>query len=372
MRLLHTADWQIGAQFGQFEPAEATYLTDARIETVRTIATLACEREVDAVLVAGDVFDQQTVGDVVIRRLFSALEGYPGPWYLLPGNHDAALLESVWTRAARLGCIPPNAFPLLTPGVTLRESLRLALLAAPLTQRNTFDDTTREFDSFESPPDYFRVGLAHGSVTGILQEGADAANPIAAERATTARLDYLALGDWHGMFQVNARTWYSGTHEQDRFRGNEPGNVLEVELSEPGAEPQVTPHRVSRFKWHRWEKSVTLPTDVVELRNELQALGATDILRIWVTGTPSIADAEAVKTLLEQTRARLRALRADTTGLQVAPTEEEVLALAARGGYLSRVVERLRENQKDPDLASTATDALLLLAQYNRETGANA
>ena len=195
MRLLHTADWQIGAQFGQFEPAEAAYLADARIETVRTIAALAREKQVDAVLVAGDVFDLQTVGDVVIRRLFSALEGYQGPWYLIPGNHDAALLESVWTRAARLGCIPPNAFPLLTPGVTLREDLRLAILAAPLTQRNTFDDTTREFDFLESPPGYFRVGLAHGSVTGILQEGADAANPIAAERASAARLDYLALGD---------------------------------------------------------------------------------------------------------------------------------------------------------------------------------
>ena len=370
MRLMHTADWQIGAQFGQFEPAEAAYLADARVETVRTIAALAAERQVDAILVAGDVFDQQTVGDVVIRRLFAALEGFSGPWFMLPGNHDAALLESVWTRASRLNCIPPNAHPLLTPGVTLQEDCRLAILAAPLTQRNTFDDTTREFDSLETPEGYFRIGLAHGSVTGILQEGADAANPIAADRAVTARLDYLALGDWHGMYQANPRTWYSGTHEQDRFRGNEPGNVLEVVIPHPGADPVVTPHRVSRFRWHRWEKTISLPTDVDNLREQLLTLGATDILRLVVDGATSIASAEATHVLVDETRARIRALRVDTSALRVLPTEDELASLASRGGYLSRVVERLREAQQDPSQAATATDALLLLAQYSRDTGA--
>ncbi len=105
MKFLHTADWQIGSQFGQFTPEEAAHLTEARFETVRRIASLATERGMDAVLVAGDVFDQQTVAETVIRKLFGALSGYAGPWYLLPGNHDAALAESVWTRAQRLGCV---------------------------------------------------------------------------------------------------------------------------------------------------------------------------------------------------------------------------------------------------------------------------
>ena len=34
--------------------------------------------------------------------LGGAMVGYAGPWVLIPGNHDAALAESVWTRAQRL------------------------------------------------------------------------------------------------------------------------------------------------------------------------------------------------------------------------------------------------------------------------------
>ncbi len=76
MRLLHTADWQIGTQFGQFSAEEAAHLTEARYETVRRIASLAVERKVDELLVADDVFDQQTVSDTVIRTLFAALAAY--------------------------------------------------------------------------------------------------------------------------------------------------------------------------------------------------------------------------------------------------------------------------------------------------------
>lgn len=249
MRFLHTADWQIGTQFGQFTAEEAAYLTEVRFEAVRRIAALAAGRHVDAVIVAGDVFDQQTVSDTVIRKLFAALGAFSGPWFMLPGNHDAALAESVWTRAVRLGCVPSNVNLLLEPGVLSFDELGASLLYAPLTQRNTYEDTTDFFDRVETPAGHVRIGIAHGSVSGILQEGIDSANPLAPTRADTARLDYLVLGDWHGVYEVNPRIWYSGTPEQDRFRANEPGFVLDVRIDAPGAVPQVERVRVDKYRW---------------------------------------------------------------------------------------------------------------------------
>src|SRR6185312_12725403 len=117
VRILHTADWQMGRQYGRFAPEDAVVLAEARFSTVERIASLAVAEEADAVLVAGDVFDAQTVSDRTIRRVFNALQGFAGPWILIPGNHDAALAESVWTQAARLGAIPANAHVLLEPGV---------------------------------------------------------------------------------------------------------------------------------------------------------------------------------------------------------------------------------------------------------------
>jgi DNA repair exonuclease SbcCD nuclease subunit len=371
MRFLHTADWQIGTKFGSFSEEEAVHLSEARFETVCRIATLASERKVDAVVIAGDVFDQQTVSDTVIRRLFGTLSGFSGRWFFLPGNHDAALTESVWKRAQRLKCIPANAQVVLEPGVTLVEDLSLALLCAPLTQRNTYDDTTVFFDGAESPSDYFRVGLAHGSVTGILQNSIDSANPISADRARTARLDYLALGDWHGVKSIDARTWYSGTHEQERFRNNQPGFVLDVTLRAPGELPEIEQVRVGKYTWHDWKETLSVASDLDELKRKLATLTRADILKLQVDGTATLADAEAVRNALDATRANVRALRTDTAALQVLPTDDELTGLGAQGGYVANVVARLRDMQADP-LASrtTASDALLLLAKFQRDAGA--
>ncbi len=66
-RFLHTADWQIGRQYSQFPADDAGPLAEARLAAVETVARLAAEHKVDAVLVAGDVFDAQTVADRTIR-----------------------------------------------------------------------------------------------------------------------------------------------------------------------------------------------------------------------------------------------------------------------------------------------------------------
>ncbi|MEW6346494.1 MAG: DNA repair exonuclease [Pseudomonadota bacterium] len=367
IRFLHTADWQIGTQFGQFEAEEAAHLAEARFETVRRIASEAAARRADAVLVAGDVFDLQTVSDTVIRRLFGALAGFTGAWIMLPGNHDAALVESVWTRAQRLNCVPANVHVVLTPGVVLLDALKCAFLCAPLTQRITYDDTTAFFDQAETPPGYFRVGLAHGSVSGILQEGIDSSNPIAPTRAETARLDYLALGDWHGHFEVNSRTWYAGTHEQDRFRANDPGFMLDVTLEEPGALPAVQAVSVGKYRWLLWEEDIVVPSDVDALKARLQALGATDVLKLDVRGSTDLGSAEAVRLAVDEARARVRAMRVDMSELQVQPTADDLAALGAQSGYLGKVVTRLRDLQADPQQAKLAAEALLLLAQFQRE-----
>ena len=279
-RFLHTADWQIGRAFASFDAEHAPILAEARITAVERLATLAVQHQVDAVLVAGDVFDAQTVSDRVIRRLFNALAGFTGPWLMIPGNHDAALAESVWTRAERLGAVPPNAHLMLRPEVRLFPDLGFAALPAPLTQRHTHGDLSDWFDQADTPAGLLRIGLAHGSVQGILAEEIDAANPIAPDRAARARLDYLALGDWHGCKRIDARTWYAGTPEPDRFKANDAGQALRVEIAASGAEPLVTPLPVAQFRWQALSASLQVASDVDRL---IEQLAAADQPPTWWT-----------------------------------------------------------------------------------------
>ncbi len=366
---LHTADWQIGRQYGQFETDDAAMLAEARFDVVARIAALAAERGVDAVLVAGDVFDTQGVSDRTIRRLFAAMAAYAGPWVMIAGNHDAALADSVWSRAMQLGCIPPNVHVPLRTGVVDLAAINLAVLAAPLTQRHTYDDVTQAFDALETGPGRIRVGLAHGSVAGRLPDTIDATNPIAADRAARARLDYLALGDWHGCLSIDERTWYAGTPEQDRFRGNEPGHALHVRIEAPGAVPVVERLATGKYRWSAWSETLSLPSDAQALAARMAELRAEDVLRLDLQGHVNMETWEALQRAVDQAAAQVRALLPDLSGLMLEPDEADLAELRA-SGYVGEVATQLQALQADPDQSAVAGEALRLLLRFQRESAA--
>jgi DNA repair exonuclease SbcCD nuclease subunit len=362
-RILHTADWQIGRLHGGFEPDDAVPLAEARFTAVERVAALARDEAVDAVVVAGDVFDAQAVSPRTIRRLFGALSAFPGPWVMIAGNHDAALSDSVWTHAARLGAVPGHVRPVLQPGVVELAGPRLALLCAPLTQRHTHDDLTAWFDSAATPQGWSRVGLAHGAVQGLLAEDIDSPNPIAADRAERAALDYLALGDWHGARRIDARTWYSGTPEPDRFRDNGPGQVLLVAWERPGDVPDVQPRPVGQYRWQRRSAQLQVPSDLDALVASLAGAAATDVLELDVAGALDLAGHARLREALGRAEARARCLRADLAGLRLSPTAGELAALRA-DGYVGELVAELHAESSAADAAQAqrAQDALAILA----------
>lgn len=370
LKLLHTADWQIGKLFGQFEPDDAALLAEARFRTVERIARLATETDVALVLVAGDVFDTQGVAEKTIHKLFNAMTAFAGPWVLIPGNHDAGLSESVWTRAARLGAIPANVHVCLEPKPLLLESLSVAVLPAPLTQRHTHADLTEWFASAQTPSGMYRIGIAHGSVQGILAEGIDSTNPIALGRADQARLDYLALGDWHGTKQIDARTWYSGTPETDRFRANESGQALCVELAAPAAVPIVTPLATGQYRWQSQTWTLQVSSDVEQLRQYLASCGPHDVVQLSLSGQTDLAGFRQIEALIEQARGRTRGLLADLSALRLEPTAEDIDALQA-DGYLGEVIAELRAEQQGAN-ADVAREALVELAKILDERRARA
>lgn len=371
IRLLHTADWQIGKCYGQFEPDEAALLADARFISIERLAALARERQVNLVLVAGDVFDAQGVADKTIHRLFHAMRGYAGPWVLLPGNHDAGLAESVWTRAARLKAVPDNVHVCLKPEPLLLEALGATILPAPLTQRHTYADLTEWFAGADTPAGMVRIGLAHGCVQGILAEDIDSANPIAAGRAEQAGLDYLALGDWHGTKQVDARTWYSGTPETDRFKANDSGQALLVELPGPGAPAVVTPVATGQYRWQLLAFTLQVASDIDQALASLVNLGPADVVRLSLSGQTDLAGYRRLQESIVQIQGRARSLQADFSTLRLEPTDEDFDALHA-DGYLGEVIAELRDKQRvgqqvGQNRAEPASDALAILAGILQE-----
>ena len=60
LRLLHTADWHLGRRFPSFPEDAQKKLSRARMDVITTILNVARRNAVDAVLCAGDLFDDPT------------------------------------------------------------------------------------------------------------------------------------------------------------------------------------------------------------------------------------------------------------------------------------------------------------------------
>lgn len=356
MRFLHTADWQLGLKLSFVPGDKGARLRGERFETVRRLAELAKERACDAVVVAGDVFDDNAVGNDTLQLARDALAAFaPVPVLLLPGNHDAATPDCVLRRLAAGAHVR---------AVLDRERVEVggaAFYACPLTRRHERDDPTAWLPAREAT-DGIRVAVAHGGVLDFSEAG-ECPNRIDATAVLAKGFDYLALGDWHGLLQLGARVAYSGTPEATRFKEKLPGHALVVEIERPDAEPRVEAVRVQRTNW--LTRSVALADDaaieeLVRFFAELPEKSRT-LVDLTLAGHVSLGARARLEKMLDDEAEALAHLRVDADALHDEPSEADLASLAI-DGFVGKAAERLRA---DPSPA--ARDALRLLHRFVQE-----
>ncbi len=390
MRLLHTADWQLGRRFGQFASEPAAILADARFSTITAINQLALEKSVDVILVAGDVFDSNQLSDADILRGFSLICESPCEIVLLPGNHDADCAGSVWERIVRERKVPANVHIVRAGKSDALVLLNgaLAVLSAPLGQvRADIDHLSlfaRQRTAQSLASDCIVVGLAHGSVQGKLPPGAEVNNPIAADLASLAKLDYLGLGDWHGYLTIDSKTCYSGTPEPDRFRNNTKGQVLLVDV-QAGMNPHISPINVAQFDWLELpliasgsDTAASLMAKIFEgIAKQTSANTAEQlrklVLRLKLSGTLSLPARIEFERGLAELRAQIRQLSYLETALRTSlepASYATLISQFADASYVQNVARTLFDELADPDpaLAMRASDALVYLHQLSQQT----
>lgn len=347
-RFIHTADWQIGKPFGQVSGDSGAALRAQRIKTVARIAELARERGVDAVLVAGDAFDSNQVHDKTIYQTIEALKAFSGTWVFLPGNHDAALAHSVWTRLRAMG-LPDNVLIADQPTPILAWADQAAVLPAPLRRQREALDQTEWFDAAPTPEGVIRIGLAHGSVEGRLPERSEASNLIPPDRAERAGLGYLALGDWHGKSNIAPRTWYSGTPETDRHKANDSGFVHVVTIEGHRVDEQVDSVGVGHYGWIRLDAEIIDGTaaGVLQALTDLGPEFSRLVVSLRLSGTISLAERDTLLRELSRWQARFHHLDVDDADLLDEPTSDDLDAIDT-AGFVRLAVERLKAQAADP------------------------
>jgi DNA repair exonuclease SbcCD nuclease subunit len=357
MRFLHTSDWQIGMKAAHIGAAAGKVVRVARIEAIRRVQSLAREKRVDFVLIAGDTFEHDGIGKPTIDSILDLLGGFDSDVYVIPGNHDPWMPGGIWEyargRCRRSVHILNECVPLPISGGTL--------FPCPLTARWSANDPTKWMQ--QSPDgEGIRIGLAHGNMAGLPSNG-DLDYPIPADAATRANLDYLALGHWHSFLPFktsgSVRMAYSGTPETTAFGERDSGFVSVVEIEEHGAPPRVDQHRIGALKWCNIEREICHEGELGALLQELRSEKEVSklLVRIRLKGLLYAADAGLLSTLREYAEQTFLFGRVDDKDLISAPGDDQWIDNLP-DGIIRRAALHLRE-QRD----AIATHALMELYQ---------
>ena len=245
-RFIHSSDLHLGRRFGNFPDDVRGRLVEARHAAIDNLSVAARDHGAGHVFIAGDLFDTATPSDRVWRQALAAMGAAEGlQWWILPGNHDSLAAESLWDR---IRAQAPDGVHLVDAPAPIEIAPGAVLLPSPVPSRFPGRDLTDWMPGCSTPDDWLRIGLAHGGTVTFGSED-DGAETIPSDRAASARLDYLALGDWHGFMRIGERTFYSGSPERDRFKHQGRGTCVAVRIPGPGAIPQVTEIQTGQFNW---------------------------------------------------------------------------------------------------------------------------
>ncbi|MFD4858971.1 exonuclease SbcCD subunit D [Streptomyces atratus] len=231
MRILHTSDWHLGRSFHRVSllEAQAAYL-DHLVATVR-------ENEVDAVLVAGDVYDRAVPPLSAVELFDDALHRLAAagvPTVMISGNHDSARRLGVGAGLIGRAGIHLRTDPAhcATPVVLPDAHGDVAFYGLPYLEPALVKDVfkaeragheavlTAAMDrvraDLASRPDTTRsVVLAHAFVAGGEPSDSERDITVGGVAAVPAGVfdgvDYVALGHLHGCQTVTDRVRYSGS-----------------------------------------------------------------------------------------------------------------------------------------------------------------
>jgi len=342
MRILHTADLHLGKPYGGLG-AKGAVLRDAQMQTLKRIVKTATAREVDAVVVAGDLFDSNLVSGSLTRGAVSEFARLGGrPVFLLPGTHDILDEDCLYHR--REFGQTPNVSVFGIDGDAFEVGD--AVIHGFATRSKGRERPLRALSL--DPEAKLNVAAVHGSMK-IASKSNPEDNLITTEDIARGGWDYVCLGHWHTYqdFSVNGVSAnYPGAPEQLKFSesgGAGAGSVLIVDIDDSGA--RVEPVQVGRFTW--LEKTIDLtkfpPGPALDAEIEAAA-GAEVLLRVKFAGVLARGVAVDAREYEEKFAEDFFHIEVDTSkvGFQL----DDVEGLFPKGTVGALYVERLRRRIK--------------------------
>lgn len=208
IKLVHTSDVHLDSRY----PSDVQ--GDFRNSAERAFAAvISCtvEESADLLLIVGDLFDNNRVGDDDFAFVCNQLARLSCPVVMLPGNHDVHDDASVWHRL-ELASVGHHVHTLLNHD---GDRIDFADLGTSVWGRAMAEHAPANVPLHAAPDrqdHVWNIGVAHGLV--VSERGGIGSSQITHEEIRASGFDYLALGHihvWGDMSQGPTRAFYSGS-----------------------------------------------------------------------------------------------------------------------------------------------------------------
>ena len=296
VKIIHTGDLHLGMTFKSLGEKSKLHRRDCQ-DVFSNIIDLCIKEKADALLIAGDLFDEPNPSKSIVSFVIDELKRLKEknvPAFIITGNHDPYKKESLWFNYS----FPSNV--VIFDSNNLEPKTVGDLEVYGLAYTNNTKEPLKGFKAEKN--DKFKVGLIHGSTTNI--KGDDdpehSYRPIIKTQINSSGLDYIALGHFHDLLEVKTKIkcFYCGSPEGLSFKNNPDSGVLIVTFND--GKVSVKPHKTAIREFHNIEIDCTKLENDSEIRKTLQNnKGEDKILRLILKGSPSL-DFQLDKEFLEK------------------------------------------------------------------------
>lgn len=351
IKFLHSADVHLGAKF-KYLGEKASQHREQLKKTFSNIVNLAVNEKIDILLIAGDLFDSNTVSSSIIdfvKTQFKILKENSIRVCVLPGTHDALSRNSVYLRENFSGDFD-NVYVFIKEESYEYPDIDLTVWGK--SNKYPKSDETPIIKKENSRTKH-NILIAHGSIQ-IEGKSAKDDYPIEFNQIKDCGMDYVALGHWHSMgdySQGGVKCFYSGSPEVIDIGQKGAGSVLIGEIKDKG-DIVVTPAKVGS------KNIVELEIDLGSVENEddlkkkiLNEAGDETIKIIELKGLVKpdfIVDAKQLEQELGENYFRLKIINNSHIGLDLIDEKNYPEELVA-GKFVALMKKKIAESKNDAE-----------------------
>ncbi len=348
-RFLHTADLHLSRPFGFLPPQLAEERRRDQRIAVTKIADLALERDVDLVLVAGDLFDNPDPDPTdleVVTKEFARLADADKRVFAIPGNHDhASSPSSFWRQMPAYGVhvfLDPewDSIVLNDIGITVSG-----------TAFHRTKSERRAFEGLAVSSDMPSLVLAHGSYE-LFEGQMEKYHPFSADEVSATGAAYIALGHYHRFNSISAggtTACYPGTPEGISFDSPETDDrfVILGEIGEDGR-AEIETVKINRRVMRSTQIDCTSFDSQTSLFDALRTVCEPNaMVEVKLSGSPNSDVAAVLDGLADRFRESCLYMSVDLSGLSL-PMDLPADDRTIRGRFCKYLLKQIDE-APDPE-----------------------